>query len=61
MLRLLDLLHLCCHLVDLVLLHGGHVCHAHGSRLLLLVIERVDRVALGSVGSELGLVLSSVQ
>lgn len=61
MLSLLDLLHLFCHFVDLVLLHGSHVCHAHGSRLLLLVIEGVDWVTLGSVGSELGLVLSSIQ
>lgn len=57
----LDLLHLFSHPVDLVLLEGCHVCHAHGSLLLLLVVEIIHRIALGSVRGELGLVLCPVE
>lgn len=57
----LDLLHLCGHLVDLVLLESSHMCHAHSSFLLLPIIEGVDRIALGSVGRELRLFLSSIE
>ena len=61
LLRHLDLLHLCSHLVDLVLLNGGHMSHAHGCLLLLLVVEGVDRVALGSVRGELRLIVGTVK